>query len=92
MLKISEQDISKGQPIYGNGTFVIGQDQDTIGGRFSTEDSFRGTISQVSSILFSVCGKNSGLTAEPSENCLVYVIKDTCTMNPEYTTMIDAII
>ncbi|KAL5012152.1 hypothetical protein ScPMuIL_010703 [Solemya velum] len=47
VLKISEQDISKGQPIYGNGTFVIGQDQDTIGGRFSTEDSFRGTISQV---------------------------------------------
>ncbi|XP_076362747.1 sushi, von Willebrand factor type A, EGF and pentraxin domain-containing protein 1-like isoform X2 [Tachypleus tridentatus] len=39
--------VQTGKPIPGNGTFVIGQDQDSIGGNFSPLEAFQGNISRI---------------------------------------------
>ncbi|NWU85945.1 AGRD2 protein, partial [Onychorhynchus coronatus] len=35
------------QPIYGQGTFIIGQDQDSLGGTFRAKESFSGNITDL---------------------------------------------
>ena len=37
----------KGQQITGGGVWMIGQDQDIVGGRFEKRDSFKGTVTGV---------------------------------------------
>ncbi|XP_010130832.1 PREDICTED: probable G-protein coupled receptor 144, partial [Buceros rhinoceros silvestris] len=39
--------LSAPQPIYGQGTFIIGQDQDSLGGTFREKESFSGNITDL---------------------------------------------
>lgn len=40
-------DLSKSKIINGRGTFILGQEQDALGGRFSQSESFLGQLTQL---------------------------------------------
>ena len=40
-------DVQTGMQIKGGGIWVIGQDQDSLGGSFQTKDSFKGILTEV---------------------------------------------
>ena len=42
-----KRDMSIGKKIHGGGTWVLGQDQDSIGGGFDVDDSFRGELTML---------------------------------------------
>ena len=46
-LKDEGRDFKKGHTIGQDGTLVLGQDQDSVGGGFQTTDSFQGMLSNV---------------------------------------------
>lgn len=46
-LKKTASDISKGVPICGGGSFVLGQEQDSVGGTFNAVEVFVGELTQV---------------------------------------------
>ena len=46
-LKKDRKDFKKGYTIKKDGALVLGQDQDSVGGGFETEDSFEGMLSNV---------------------------------------------
>lgn len=45
--KASASGLSASQAIYGHGTFIIGQDQDTLGGAFKEKESFSGNLTDL---------------------------------------------